>query len=189
MMEFWVNPVSGQPFFFVTAPVNEKMIEMLEGEIIPQLLAMHTVTEEQQALMDANEDYPLFTLVFDREAYSPAFFKRVWDEHRIAILTYRKHVRDEWEDAVFEDMEIETSTGKTRMKLHEEEILLDGCPMREVRKQSADGHQTSILTTNRIWSLSLVAVYMFGRWIQENFFRYLRQDYAMDKIIHMLLTK
>jgi hypothetical protein len=100
MMEFWVNSVSGQPFFFVTAPVNEKMIEMLEGEIIPQLLTMHTVTEEHQALMDANEDYPLFTLVFDREAYSPAFFKRVWDEHRIAILTYRKGVKDEWEDAV-----------------------------------------------------------------------------------------
>ncbi|MDR1887509.1 MAG: hypothetical protein LBQ70_06285, partial [Prevotellaceae bacterium] len=30
MMEFWVNSVSGNPFFFITAQVNEKMIEMLE---------------------------------------------------------------------------------------------------------------------------------------------------------------
>jgi hypothetical protein len=24
---------------------------------------------------------------------------------------------------------------------------------------------------------------MFGRWVQENFFRYMRQEYAFDKII------
>jgi hypothetical protein len=30
-----VNSPSGLPFFFITAEVNEKMIEMLEVEIIP----------------------------------------------------------------------------------------------------------------------------------------------------------
>ena len=32
MMEYWVNTCDGMPFFFVTAEVNERMIEMLEGE-------------------------------------------------------------------------------------------------------------------------------------------------------------
>jgi hypothetical protein len=32
-------------------------------------------------------------------------------------------------------------------------------------------------------TLALIACYMFGRWVQENFFRYLRQDYALDKIV------
>ena len=31
--------------------------------------------------------------------------------------------------------------------------------------------------------MALIACYMFGRRVQENFFRYLRQDYAFDKII------
>lgn len=67
MMEFWINSAEGLPYFFITAPVNEKMIEMLESEIIPRLLELHTISPEQQELMDADPDYPLFTLVFDRE--------------------------------------------------------------------------------------------------------------------------
>ena len=70
---------------------------MLEEEIIPRLLELHAVSEEQQRKMDENPDFPIFTLVFDREAYSPAFLKKIWDEHRIAVLTYRKNVKDKWD--------------------------------------------------------------------------------------------
>ena len=101
MTEFWVNSSEGLPFFFITAEVNEKMIEMLEEAIIPRLLELHTVSEEQKQRMEANPDYPLFTLVFDREAYSPALFKKLWDQYHIAVLTYRKNVKDEWEEADF----------------------------------------------------------------------------------------
>lgn len=54
--------------------------------------------------------------------------------------------------------------------------------MREVRKLSDDGHQTSIITTNKILSLVLIAINMFARWTQENFFRYMRQEYDLDRI-------
>ena len=70
MMEFWVNSVSGEPFFFITASVNEKMIAMLEEKIIPALLQLHKPSEEQAAAMAENKNCPLFTLVFDREARS-----------------------------------------------------------------------------------------------------------------------
>ena len=30
--------------------------------------------------------------------------------------------------------------------------------------------------------MALIACYMFGRWVQEIFFRFMRQDYAFDKI-------
>jgi hypothetical protein len=183
MTEFWVNSVQGLPFFFITAEVNEKMIEMLETQIIPRLLELHTVSEEQQRRMDENPDYPLFTLVFDREAYSPALFKRIWDEHHIAVLTYRKNVKDEWEETDFEEVNVDVRPGETTMKLHEKEITLDGYSMREVRRLTSNRHQTSIITNNQILSMALIACYMFGRWVQENFFRYLRQDYAFDKII------
>jgi hypothetical protein len=88
MMEFWVNGKDGMPFFFITSTVNEKMLEMLEKEIIPQLLKIHTITEEHKKKMKENPDYPLFTLVFDREGYSPVFFSQLWEKHRISVLTY-----------------------------------------------------------------------------------------------------
>jgi hypothetical protein len=183
MMEFWVNDVSGQPFFFVTAQVNEKMIEMIESEIIPKLLQMHPVSDEQKELMKANANYPLFTLIFDREAYSPAFFKRLWDKYRIAIVSYRKNVSDSWDKLLFTEMEIKTPLGKNTMMLAEQESVINKFPMREIRKLSQDGHQSSILSTNRIWTIDTIAIHMFGRWVQENFFRYMRQDYNMDKIL------
>jgi len=183
MNEFWVNSSQGLPFFFITAQVNEKMIEMLENEIIPHLLELHTVSEEQQKRMDENPDYPLFTLVFDREAYCPALFKKLWEKYRIAVLTYRKNVKDRWEEAEFEEVNVNVRLGETKMKLHEKEITLDNYSMREVRRLTSNQHQTSIITNNKILTMSLIACYMFGRWVQENFFRYLRQDYALDKII------
>jgi hypothetical protein len=55
--------------------------------------------------------------------------------------------------------------------------------MREVRKLCADGHQTSIVTTNKILTIEQIASCMFARWAQENFFRYMRQDYGLDRIV------
>jgi len=189
MTEFWVNSSKGLPFFFITAEVNEKMIEMLENEIVPRLIKMHTVSEEQKRKMSENPDYPLFTLVFDREAYSPALFKKLWKKHHVAVLTYRKGVKDQWEEADFEEVDVDVRLGKTQMKLHEKEVALDDYSMREVRRLTSDGHQTSIVTNNKILTVALIACYMlalcaahvFGRWVQENFFRYLCQDYAFDK--------
>jgi hypothetical protein len=185
MMEFWVNGKEGMPFFFITSNVNEKMLEMLEKEIVPQLLKIHVVGEEQRKKREANRDYPLFTLVFDREGYSPVFFKRLWEEHRIAVLTYRKYVKEDdlWDEVEFEETEVETRMGTTKMKLREKETVISKYPMREVRRLSSDGHQTSIITTNKILTIAAIAAGMFGRWVQENFFRYLRQEYSFDKII------
>jgi hypothetical protein len=72
------------------------------------------------------------------------------------------------------------------MKLHEQIFYQDKCTMREVRKLSEKGKQTSIVTTNKILSTEVIAASMFARWSQENFFRYMRQEYAIDKIIHLI---
>jgi len=156
---------------------------MLEYHIVPRLLELHTVSEEQKGKMAENPDYPLFTLVFDREAYSPVLFKKLWEKYHIAVLTYRKGVKDQWEEADFEEVDVDVRLGKTQMKLHEKEVTLEGYSMREVRRLTSGGHQTSIITNNKILTVALIACYMFGRWVQENFFRYLCQDYAFDKII------
>jgi len=54
--------------------------------------------------------------------------------------------------------------------------------MREIRRLSGD-HQTSVITTNKKLSLHMVAIQMFARWTQENFFKYMRQDYDFDRLL------
>jgi len=55
--------------------------------------------------------------------------------------------------------------------------------LREVRRLTDSGHQTSVITTNNVISIEQVAGRMFGRWSQENFFRYMIMDYDFDKMI------
>ena len=88
MMEFWINASDGSPYFYITAEVNEKMIEMLTDEIVPELLRLHPVSDDHKNKMTADEDEPVFTIVFDREAYSPEFFAMLWTKHRILVLCF-----------------------------------------------------------------------------------------------------
>ena len=54
--------------------------------------------------------------------------------------------------------------------------------VREVRHLSEKGHQSSILCTDYRSDLTRVAVAMFARWCQENFFKYMRQHYNIDRL-------
>jgi hypothetical protein len=55
--------------------------------------------------------------------------------------------------------------------------------VREVRKLSAGGKQTAILSTNYVADYTRLAASMFARWSQENFFRYMRQHYGLDRLV------
>src|SRR5437879_13623625 len=46
-----------------------------------------------------------------------------------------------------------------------------------------NGHQTPILTSRRELPAAQVAYRMFARWRQENFFKYLREAYALDALV------
>jgi hypothetical protein len=181
MAEFWVNNADGLPYFFVTGEVNEKLQEMITTQLAPRLLDL-TVGRVSQDELDADELLPRFTLVFDREAYSPPFFKQLWDDFRIAVITYRKNVKDKWDEEDFSDYKVGTDV-ETDMKLCEKQVELNGVELREIRRLTETGHQTSVITTNYKLSTALIALYMFSRWTQENFFRYMRQEYDIDRIM------
>jgi len=188
IQEFWVNNNDGLPYFYVTGEVNEKLLEMLSEQIIPKLLheiqPRYTETE-----LSEDPDLPVFTIVFDREGYSPSFFRRIWDDYRIAVLTYRKNVKDRWDDMEFSSYTIESDGIKGEMKLKEKDIELNNVRMREIRKLSGDGHQTSIITTNKKLPIELIATNMFLRWTQENYFKYMRKDYDFDRVLQYLVEQ
>ena len=195
--EYWVNDACGLPVMMVTGELTEKLQHAIEDYIIPQLqqtvllpsLAPPVESQgekEQINAQDKQEDDclpPVCTLVFDREAYEPAFFERLWKKYHIAVLTYRKNVKDIWPEESFKVKEVQVLDQTVTMRLCEQETVLGGVAFREIRRLTESGHQTAIITTNRVISIEVAAGRMFGRWSQENFFRYMIMDYDFDKMI------
>jgi hypothetical protein len=70
------------------------------------------------------------------------------------------------------------------MKLAERGTWLGGkLWVREIRKLTESAHQTAILCTDYRSDLSPEAAVMFARWSQENFFKYMREHYGLDRLI------
>lgn len=180
--EFWVNDAKGLPVMMVTGELTEKLQRAIEEYIIPELqktvlLPSAQHSEEEKKLP------PVCTLVFDREAYEPAFFERLYKTHRIAVITYRKNVKDVWEEESFKSIPVQVLDQTITMQLCERKTVLSGVEVREIRRLTESGHQTALITTNMVLSTEVAAGRMFGRWSQENFFRYMVMDYDFDKMI------
>jgi hypothetical protein len=180
--EFWVNNELGMPFMVVTGELNDKLKDIMLNEIVPTLLR-ETAGRISEKQLEADPDRARFALVFDREAYDLGFFKQLWDTHRIGVLTYRKSVKDLWPASDFAQVTTTVIGKNVVMNLCEKAWEHEKCSMREIRKLSENGHQTSIISTVRQTSSALLAGKMFSRWSQENFFRYMVLDYDIDKMV------
>lgn len=176
--EFWVNDAKGMPLMMVMGELTEKLQTVIESQIVSRLIQAKLISESINGI-----ENPQCTLVFDREAYEPAFFRRLWDKYRIAILTYRKNVKDIWCENNFKRYDVTVMEQQINMELCEQEVELGGYILREVRRLGKNGHQTAIITNNPMIKTKEIAGRMFARWSQENFFKYLIQDYDFDKMI------
>jgi hypothetical protein len=181
--DYWVNAMDSQPFFVINKAVDPGLIQVLTNEIVPRLEEEVPRQPSSEAL---KEDHLLhrFTLVFDREGYSPDFLLEM-RKRRIACLTYHKYPKEDWPPDEFSAHSVPFPNGNTiEMKLAERGTLLSGkIWVREIRKLTDSGHQTSILSTNYVSNPAVIAMSMFSRWSQENFFRYMREHYNLDHLI------
>jgi hypothetical protein len=182
--DYWVNAMDGQPFLYVNKEVDPGLIATLKQDVIPWLEANVAQTPEQKQRLAEDPRTQWFTLVFDREGYSPELFHDLW-EKRIAILTYHKFPQDPWQEEEFHSYSVALVGGETvTMKLAERGSQLSNrFWVRQIRKLGDSGHQTAILTTNFQSPLATVAAALFARWCQENFFRYMREHYSLDRLL------
>jgi hypothetical protein len=192
--DYWVNDMTGQPFFVVNKTINESMIQTIKHDIIPRL-DQDVPNQPDEEKLKENKYLHRYMLVFDRECYSPDFFYDLWQE-RIAISTYRKNVTQQWDDCEFNSYKGKLPGGQEQhIELAERGVLLQNAGSskkiwaREIRKKSASGHQTSIITTNFSLSIVLIGLYMFARWSQENFFSYMMQNFGIDTLVSYLKVK
>lgn len=182
-VDYWVNAMGGQPFFFINKAVDPGLCQVLEQEIVPRLEQDTSNLVNKEAL-DANPLLHRFTLIFDREGYSPDLMLRMKDK-RIACITYHKYPKEDWGKEEFRQHSIKSVAGNIiDVQLAERGTLLSKkLWVREVRKLTKSGHQVSIISTDYRSDLAQVASEMFDRWCQENFFKYMRQHYNLDRLV------
>lgn len=167
--DYWVNDAVGDPLFVVTAEANAGMVKMLPG-----------ILEQVRALVGKRR----LTVVFDRGGFSPKLFKQIIDAG-LDLLTYRKGRFPRIPRKLFRKLSTRVEGKKVTYLLADQEVrLLKGkLRLRQVTRLAEDGHQTPILTNRRDLPAARVAYRMFGRWRQENFFKYMREEYALDALV------
>jgi transposase len=167
--DYWINDRSGDPLFVVTGEVNAALTKAL-----PRLLGeVRDVVGERRV-----------TIVFDRGGWSPKLFATIINDG-FDLLTYRagrcRHIHERrfvrrraeldgrWVDYLLHDQPVRLLKGKLRL--------------RQVTRLCDNGHQTQVITSR--WDLRdiEVAYRMFDRWRQENFFKYMREEFLLDALI------
>ena len=166
--DYWVNDQHGDPLFVVTAEANVGMVKMLP-----------VVLEQIRALIGKRR----VTVVFDRGGFSPKLF--VWlIAQGFDVLTYRKGRCPRVPRKRFRRRVGRLDGRRIAYVLADQEVrLLRGkLRLRQVTRLREHGHQTAILTSRRDLAALEVAYRMFERWRQENFFKYLAEEYALDAL-------
>jgi len=182
--DYWVNDIKGRPFFVIEKPVDPGLLDTLRTDIVPRLL-QDVPNQPTDNELNVNPLQCRFILVFDREGYSPLFFKEMWEKHRISCMTYHKYPDKDWPTDWFMNHQVSMPNGEViEMKLAEMGSRIGpettGMWVREVRKLTESGHQTSIISTAYELEHTQLSARMFSRWCQENFFRYMMEHFAID---------
>jgi hypothetical protein len=181
--DYWINAMDGQPFFVVHQDVDPGLVQVVERDILLQL-ERQIPGQPNTVELDANPLLHKFTIVFDREGYSPDLMLRL-RLVRVACMTYRKRPGDDWPVEEFSYHEVRLVCGAiVTMRLAERGTFLGGIIwVREFRRLTDSGHQTAIVATDYTGPMTALTPAMFARSSQENFFAYMRKHYGLDKLI------
>jgi DNA-binding CsgD family transcriptional regulator len=166
--DYWVNDMTGDPLLVITAEANASLVKMLPG-----------LLQEIHGLVGSRR----ITVVFDRGGFSPRLFQQIVAAG-FDLLTYRKGRSPHIPRHAFRPHRTVVEGRTITYVLADQEVrLLRGkLRLRQVTRRMDNGHQTPILTSRRDLSAVLVAYHIFERWRQENFFKYLREEFALDAL-------
>ena len=186
-VSYWVNALGGAPLLCLHKALDPKLIKAIEQDMVPHLQHLGVVPEAAPDLTRPDAGVPALTLVFDREGWSPDLFKRL-ARRGIACITWHKNFKGEdWPQEDFRTLEVPihgpAGTSATTVDLAEQPIVLrNGLTVRQIRRRLANGRQVPVITTHPQMPLVQVAGAMFSRWSQENFFKYMREQFNLDSL-------
>ena len=181
--DYWVHQAQGEPLLVVHASVDSRFHEALVHRVLPEI---REVVGERRV-----------RIVFDREGWSRELFDDLL-RLNFDFTTYRKGKYEPLDESEFETVSLSIpGQPDVEYELAESTLEEEGWPeLRLIALKKSNGGQTHVVATGqRTWqSLQLdlgeadpsaaeIAWTMFGRWSQENWFKYMRAEYALDVLV------
>jgi len=181
----WVHDAQGEPVLVVTSEMNAGLTKVL----LP-------IIAEVQKLLPAGKRV---TAVFDRGGWSPKLFKRLI-ACGVDVLTYRKGKKRKLPEerfvahrALIQGQEkVYHLCDQRRVRVgrlrgaKKKRRLGDGPEylwLRQVTVLREAGRQTAVLTNRQDLGEVAVVQHLFDRWTQENYFKYMEEEYALDALV------
>jgi hypothetical protein len=183
--DHWVHDAQGSPLLVVTSEMNAALTSVL----LPILQQVKAMVPPGQRL----------TVIFDRGGFSARLFRLLID-NGVDVITYRKGKKRPLPKHRFgeQTLEIEGRCVKYqlcdqpkkrvgRLRNARKKRQPDDTPqflwMREITVLREDGGQTQVLTNRTDLAAVEVLYRIFGRWRQENFFKYMEEEFALDALV------
>jgi transposase len=181
----WLHDADGAPLLVVTSEMNAGLTHMLEP-----------IVTEAQTMVPAGQQ---LTVLFDRGGWSVRLFARL-QARGVDIITYRKGKRRLLPRARFSVHHVsEDAQEKTywlcdeprvragRLRPHRKKRRVAGEPeylwLRQITVLRDDGRQTVIVTNRTDLAAVVVVQRLFRRWRQENYFKYMAEEFALDALV------
>jgi len=167
VLTHFVNDLQGRPLLFVTEEANVTLAK-----------AMPRVVEEiRKALGDR-----ALTVIFDRGGYEGELFTWLRTQ-KIDFITYQPGDPNLPRDR-FSRHETRFEGKKVRLWIAEDQVsIAKSGPWRRIVVRTQNGHQTPILTSLTELPPARVALLMFARWRQENFFKYMKEHLGLGQLL------
>ena len=167
--DYWVNDRAGDPLLVITGEVNAALTKAF-----PRLLG-----EVRGAVGERR-----VTIVFDRGGWSPKLFHRMIEDG-FDILTYRKGKGRRIHERRFVRRRAKLDGRWVSYDLHDQPVrfLKGKLRLRQITRLCDNGHQTQVITNRSDLRDIELAWRMFERWRQENFFKYMREEFLLDALV------
>lgn len=177
ILDYWLNDGGGDPVLVVTGAAKKGMTKL-----IPDLI---------EQIRQQGEKRPL-TVAFDREGWSPKMFAQLAAMPKVFFLSYRKAAKKKKLPKVpagdFATYKGEIDGQEVDYELADTSIYVDygwrgerkRLKLRQISRKKQNGEQTHIVTNDLTSGALLLAYHMFGRWGQENFFKYMGDEADFD---------
>lgn len=181
----WLHDAHGEPLLVVTSAMNAGLTQVLEA----------IVTEAKQWVPAGQR----LTVLFDRGGWSVKLFARLI-ALGVDVITYRKGTHKKLPRSQFVAQRVAAAGGDKLYWLHDQPRVRVGrlrshrrqrCAgvgpeylwLRQVTVLRDDGRQTAIVTSRTDLEAVAVAWRLFGRWRQENYFKYMAEEFALDALV------